>query len=117
VDASVAVGRVGGVKQFLDFCFEGFAALLAGAGCSVGPFVEAGFRYAEPGEHVCECGSVHLCVVVCVLGGDEPVFLGYRCSLAKYAAAFFRKASSISMSRLRRRSSCSSARSDSSNGA
>src|SRR5208283_2925393 len=50
------------------------------------------------------------------LRSDEPEFLGHRCSLAKCAAAFFRKAFSISSSRVRRSSSRNRARSDNSSG-
>src|SRR4029077_14551633 len=55
--------------------------------------------------HLHDSGSVALGGQDGVLSVDEPVFLGHRCSLAKYAAAFFRNAFSISSSRTRRSSS------------
>src|SRR6478672_11441199 len=114
VHTPVAVGGVGGVEQGLDLDLEQLAAGCGGAGRPGPPLVEAGPGHAQPAEHLADGGSRADAGVV--LGVDELILFAHRGSLAKYAAAFFRNAFSISRSRLRRSSSRSRARSDNSNG-
>ncbi|EKX62014.1 hypothetical protein STRIP9103_05537 [Streptomyces ipomoeae 91-03] len=109
LDAPVPVGAVGHVEGFLDEQFQFFAPL-GGRGFWAGsPVVVAGSGDAESAAHELDA--------VCVLLGVEPhlvdelVLACYRGSFAKYAAAFFRKVTSISSSRLRRSSSFRRARS------
>src|SRR6478752_9167687 len=110
----VAVGGVGGVEQGLDLDLEQLAAGCGGAHRPGPPLVEPGPGHAQPAKHLADGGSRGGAGVV--LGVDELILLAHRGSLAKYAAAFFRNAFSISRSRLRRSSSRSRARSDNSNG-
>src|SRR3984957_1449167 len=93
------------LEYCLDHELEHFPALLRLAFRPFSPVVVAGFRYAEPFAHLRDRGSLVLLRRGCVLSTDERVFLAHRCSLAKYAAAFFKKAFSISRSRTRRSSS------------
>ena len=63
------------------------------------PFVEAGFRHLQPAAHLYDRGSVAQVRHGRILSIDEIVFLAHRCSLAKYAAAFFMNASPPSRAR------------------
>ena len=77
------------------------------------PFVKAGAGYPQPGAHLGDRRSARrFCGHGGILRLDKTVLLAHRDYLAKYAAAFFRNAFSISSSRFRRSSSRSRARSD-----
>src|SRR5271166_4656257 len=105
VHAPVPVFFPVGLEQRLDLDFQQLAPLRCGRFRPRPPVVVSGFRYSQPFAHLHDGGSVARCGLVGVLRVDELVFLGHRCSLAKYAAAFFRNAFSISRSRTRRSSS------------
>src|SRR5271157_2518916 len=102
VHAPVPVFFPVGLEQRLDLDFQQLAPLRCGRFRPRPPVVVSGFRYSQPFAHLHDGGSVARCGLVGVLRVDELVFLGHRCSLAKYAAAFFRNAFSISRSRTRR---------------
>src|ERR1700739_1762965 len=115
VDAAVAVGAVESLEQGTDLLGEQLAAPLGGADRPAPPLVEAGLGHLQQRAHPRDRREL------CRLGGgalriDELEFIGHRCSLAKCAAAFFRKAFSIYSSRVRRSSSRHRARSDNSSG-
>src|SRR6185312_10963582 len=118
VDATIPVGAAKRLEQRPDLVGEQLAAPSGGAGPAVEPLVVTGFRHADPRAHPHHRGSITRILrrMCCALRGDELVFVAHRCSLAKYALAFFRNAFSISSSRLRRSSSRSRARSDNSSG-
>src|SRR5580704_10251776 len=101
VHAPVPVLLVVVLEYCLNLELEHSPSLLRLAFRSFPPVVVAGFRYAEPFAHLGDSGSLAFLRRGCVLSIDECVFLAHRCSLAKYAAAFFRKAFSISRSRTR----------------
>src|SRR4029450_718592 len=106
------VGAIAGLEQRLDLDLEQLPPLCGGTGRSVQPLVVARPRYLQPAPHPVDGGSTGRGV----LDVDERVFVAHRGSLAKYAAAFFRKAFSISSSRFWRSNSRSRARSDNSTG-
>ena len=97
-----------------DLGCEVVAPALGGARRASQPFVEARFRHFQQ-AHIAVtlgAGGRPSSALGCGgLRGDERVFVSHRCSLTKYAAAFFRNAFSISSSRLRRSISRSRARS------
>src|SRR5260370_22094568 len=101
MNATVAVFLVVGVEQRLDLDLQQLAPLRGCAFRPGPPVIESGFRYVEPPAHLHDGRSRRVHGLAGVLSVDELVFLSHRCSLAKYAAAFFKNASSISSSRLR----------------
>src|SRR5262249_54146418 len=106
-------------EQRLDLDLQLFAAALRVAWWASAPLVEPRLGHTQPAGHLFDGGSIGRRAGGLVFGalrGDERVFLAHRCSFAKYAAAFFRKAFSISSSRVRRSSSRNRARSDNSSG-
>src|SRR5580704_9551394 len=107
VDPPVPVLLVVELEQGLDLELEHLPPFSCFALRSRSPFVIAGLGHAKPLAYLHGAGSVPRFRPGCagVLSVDERIFLAHRCSLAKYAAAFFRNAFSISSSRFRRSSS------------
>ena len=97
MDAAIPVGAAERLEQRLDLVREQLAAPSGGAGPAVEPLVVTGFRHADPRAHPHYRGSITRILrrMCCALRGDELVFVAHRCSLAKYALAFFRNAFSI----------------------
>ena len=110
---AVPIGAVGILECLRDQQLQ-LAPSFRGRGLWPGPpFVKPGAGYPQPAAHLRDRRSAgRFCGHGGILRLDERVLLAHRGSFAKYAAAFFRNAFSISSSRFRRSSSRSRARSD-----
>src|SRR2546430_8062620 len=107
-----SMGAVRIVECFGDQKLKFLLSFRRGVSGACPPLVETGFGYSQPPAHACDRGSIPAAGGrFGVLRVDELVLFAHRGSRAKYAAAFFRKAFSISSSRLRRSSSRSRPRS------
>src|SRR5713101_216463 len=116
-DTPVAVGGIGVVEYPLDDKSQLLPPFRGDAIRAGPPLIESRLRYSQPPAHAHDRGSsAGSGGRRSVLGVDELIMIAHRCSLAKYAAAFFRKVFSISSSRFCRSSSRSLARSDSCSG-
>src|ERR1022692_471553 len=112
-DPPVPVGAVGVLEYVPDQRGEVLAASRGGALRPAPPFIETGLRYFQPFAHARYTRSG---LAGGVLRIDELIHVAYRCSAAKYAAAFERNSAFILSSRFSRSSSRSRARSDSCSG-
>src|SRR5580704_10622664 len=116
-DAPVPVGAVRIIKRFPDQQPEPLLSFRGGAVRPRPPLIESRFRHSQPPAHAHNAGSMTPAGGrVSALRVDELIHVAHRGSLAKYAAAFFRNAFSISSSRFLRSSSRSRARSDTCSG-
>src|SRR5512135_691729 len=113
-DPAVAIGAVGVFERFGYQQFK-FPPPFRGRAVWTGfPFVKTGPGYLQPAAHLRDRRSAgRIPGHDGILRLDERILLADRGFLAKYAAAFFRNAFSISSSRFRRSSSRSRARSES----
>jgi hypothetical protein len=110
---AVAIRAVGVLKSFRDQQFKLVPPFCRSTVRTGSPFVEPGLGYLKPGAHLSDRRSAgRFPGHGGILRLDERVLLAHRGSLAKYAAAFFRNAFSISSSRFRRSSSRNRARSE-----
>src|SRR5450432_2114740 len=112
-DPPVPVSAVGILEHMTDQRGEVLAAFRGGALRPRPPFIETGLRYVQPFAHVPDGRSG---LAGGVLRIDELIHVAYRCSAAKYAAAFDRNSAFILSSRFSRSSSRSRARSESCSG-
>src|SRR5699024_3625501 len=113
VDPPVPIGLIGVGEGLADNQLELFTPQGSRRLGTIAPLIESRPRYLQQATHRPDrCGHhIERSLILRVLGVDEREPVAHRCSLAKYAEAFFKNSCSILISRFSRSSSRSRARS------